>query len=67
VLIDTGAPADQGAIIEEEKKAEESEEEHILWRDELPKQKDPAEKASLFKVMKDMVGKDISKFEMPVY
>jgi hypothetical protein len=33
----------------------------------LPFLKDPADKASVWKVLKDAVGKDLSKFCVPVY
>jgi hypothetical protein len=33
----------------------------------LPFQKDPADKPSVWKVLKDAVGKDLSRFCVPVY
>lgn len=38
-----------------------------LERDELPWLKPPNQKASIFKVLKDMIGKDITKFAVPVH
>lgn len=36
-------------------------------REELPWLKPPNQKASIFKVLKDMIGKDITKFAVPVH
>lgn len=36
-------------------------------RDQLPWLKPPNQKASIFKVLKDMIGKDITKFAVPVH
>ena len=36
-------------------------------RSQLPYLKDPANKPSVWKVLKDAVGKDLSKFCVPVY
>jgi hypothetical protein len=34
---------------------------------ELPFLKDPKDKPSIFKVLKDAIGKDLTKFCVPVY
>jgi hypothetical protein len=36
-------------------------------REQLPWLKPPNQKASIFKVLKDMIGKDITKFAVPVH
>lgn len=36
-------------------------------RDRLPAERDPANKPSIWKVLKDMIGKDLSRFAIPVY
>lgn len=38
-----------------------------LFRDELPYLKDPNIKPSLWKILKDAIGKDLSRFCVPVY
>jgi hypothetical protein len=38
-----------------------------LLRDSLPAERDPANKPSIWKVLKDMIGKDLSRFAIPVY
>lgn len=48
------------------KEIEESKEEP-LERDELPWLKDPNAKISFWTVIKDNLGKDISKLSVPVY
>lgn len=37
------------------------------FRDQLPYHKDPNNRPSVWKILKDVVGKDISKFCVPVY
>ena len=53
-------------IEEEEKKEEIEEVEYLAFRDKLPAPKDSSKKQSWFKIMKDAIGKDISKFSVPV-
>jgi hypothetical protein len=55
--------------IEEETKDifEEAEEDEPLERDMLPWLKDPNVKISLWAVLKDNLGKDISKISVPVF
>lgn len=36
-------------------------------RDLLPAERDPNNKPSIWKVLKDMIGKDLSRFAVPVY
>jgi len=36
-------------------------------RDKLPYFKDPNDRPSIWKILKDMVGKDITRFSVPVY
>lgn len=36
-------------------------------RDALPVERDPANKPSTWKMLKDMIGKDLSRFSIPVY
>ena len=38
-----------------------------LERDELPWLKDPSLKISIWAIMKDSIGKDVSKLTVPVY
>ena len=45
---------------------EENEASDYEQREELPWLKPPNMKASIFKVLKDMIGKDITKFAVPV-
>lgn len=33
----------------------------------LPAERDPNDKPSIWKVLKDMIGKDLSRFAIPVY
>ena len=41
--------------------------ESFAERDALPAFKDPSKKVSLWKVIKDSIGKDLSKLTVPVY
>ena len=54
-------------LIEEEKKEEEEEPEDPPTRDVLPFFKDPKVKISLWAILKDSIGKDLSKITVPVY
>jgi len=61
-------------IIEEEEKSEELAlsvlpyaEEYYQKRDQLPFFKDPKIKISIWNIIKDAIGKDISKITVPVY
>lgn len=42
-------------------------EEPFEWRTQLPYKKDPKDKPSVWTVLKDAVGKDLSRFCVPVY
>lgn len=55
--------------MEEEKQGEIEEEEDRTWemRECLPAERDPNNKPSIWKVLKDLIGKDLSRFAMPVY
>lgn len=37
------------------------------YRDEMPYLKDPLDRPSVWKILKDAVGKDLTKFCVPVY
>lgn len=39
----------------------------MVIREKLPVERDPTNKPSIWKVLKDMIGKDISRFAIPVY
>lgn len=54
------------AAIEEEKK-EESEDDEPETRDILPFLKDPESRPSIWTIIKDTIGKDISRMGVPVY
>lgn len=62
-----------GRKIEEEEKEDEVERDEIEegqmveYRTILPALKPPDQKVSIWKVIKDAVGKDLSKFCVPVY
>lgn len=47
----------------------ENRKEVIEWpyRDNLPAERDPNNKPSVWKMLKDMIGKDLSRFAIPVY
>jgi hypothetical protein len=36
-------------------------------RDKLPAERDPHNKPSIWRVLKDLIGKDLSRFAVPVY
>jgi hypothetical protein len=44
-------------------------EEDNTWeqRDRLPVERDPNNRPSVWKMLKDMIGKDLSRFAIPVY
>ena len=57
-----------GGIIEEEEKAEEYQEVvDYPARTLMPHLRDPNDRPGLWKLLKSAVGKDISKFSVPVY
>ena len=37
------------------------------FRNILPRMQDPKEKLNIWKLMRDLIGKDLSKFAVPVY
>jgi hypothetical protein len=38
-----------------------------VYRNQLPRFQDPKEKLNIWKLLKDMVGKDLTRFAVPVY
>ena len=55
------------SIVEEEAAEEYKEIEDYPARLELPLLRDPNDRPGLWKLLKSAVGKDITKFSMPVY
>lgn len=53
--------------LDEEEKKEEDEDDEPLERDTLPFLKDPESRPSIWTIIKDMIGKDISRIGVPVY
>jgi len=39
----------------------------MVFRDTLPEKKDPNEKLNIFNLLRDAIGKDLTKFAVPVY
>ena len=70
---DLVATLSSGRKIEEEEKEDDLEREDaeegqmVEYRTILPALKPPDQKVSIWKVIKDAVGKDLSKFCVPVY
>ena len=54
-------------LIEEEEKVGSEYKEYLVTREQLPFFKDPKIKISLWSIIKDSIGKDISKITVPVY
>ncbi len=53
--------------VEEENEKSEADAEVVEYRTILPALKPPDQKVSIWKVIKDAVGKDLSRFCVPVY
>ena len=53
--------------VEEENEKREADAEVVEYRTILPALKPPDQKVSIWKVIKDSVGKDLSRFCVPVY
>ena len=53
--------------VEEENEKREADAEVVEYRTILPALKPPDQKVSIWKVIKDAVGKDLSRFCVPVY
>lgn len=43
------------------------EDRHWITREKLPAERDPTNRPSIWKVLKDLIGKDLSRFAVPVY
>jgi len=64
-MIDTTDARRQNGFKEDEKS--EDEDEDYPRREQLPVLRDPNDRPGIWKILKSAVGKDISKFSVPVY